>query len=158
MFVHVCACACSHLHRWTWRGQRLNQMSSSFVLHHSFWDSISYWTWSFPVWLNWLARESLEFSCASFPSHCTQPLRYMGWGLLKSDPHVHKVNTLLSERLPVRNVILKQELPYLPYVPFCLSSHLHNAPHHAYLLGFIFGTTNSWDTYVPSKLHTIHWL
>lgn len=121
MFVHVCTCACSHLHRWTWRDQRLNQMFSSFVLHHNFWDSISYWTWSLPVWLNSLAREPLEYSCPFFPSDCTHLLPYMGCGELKSDPHVHKVNTLLAERLPIWNVILKQECHISPMSPFvCL--------------------------------------
>lgn len=49
-------------------------------------------------------------------------------------------------------------MSYLPYVPFCLSSHRHDALIHACLLGFIFGTTNGWDTYVPFKSHILPYI
>lgn len=49
-----------------WRpGQCL--VSSSISLHLSF-ETASHWTWSSPIWLDWLASKPQGFPCLCFPS------------------------------------------------------------------------------------------
>ena len=64
MCVPVCMCVCVPARASVCRDQGLT-LNFFLILHHSFWDRVSFWTCSLPIWLDWLIRESKRFSVHS---------------------------------------------------------------------------------------------
>lgn len=97
-------------------------MSLPLVLSNSFWDSISQWTWSLPVWFEWLADETLGSPASACPAlglqeHNLIPGFHMGAGdwapaLMIMWQAFYQLSVLSSAWLDSSTKSIKEDLGY----------------------------------------------